>query len=407
RFCSGEITLPRMNHPASGFRLHYFRDLEELRPVVIDGAVPLREQRACPACGGALATLVTLLAAGDAGRLRLGYCSACGYRGYRDRPTPEWFRDFYREQWDNAQIRNAAAEAKHLKPWLSQTQRASVELAARIVEDRGRPLVEIGCGLGSALKEFEARGFRNIIGVEPSRFRSEVARAAYGYRVLTGLFEDEAVQASLREAAPVGVFYSFHALEHAYDPAVVIAAAAALQREGDMFVLAVPNGEAEAPVMTLFWLPHLHAFTSRSLSELFRRNGYEIVSSATAYPSHLIVAARRTSHPAAGVSSAPIDPVPSIREHFRLDRLEPGRRYRLAWKKKTYRTAFGPAPSSRAVDRLLQAGERIRNVFAAHLLGRFYTSRSLVMSALGRRYTDPTESPLEVQFDGPIELLVR
>ena len=96
-----------------------------------------------------------------------------------------------------------------------------------------------------------------------------------------------------------------------------------------------------------------------------------------------------------------------IREQFRLDTLTPGRRYRLAWKKKTFRTAFSPAPSSRAADRLLQAGERIRNAFAAHLAGKFYTSRSLVMGALERRYTAPEESMLEVQFDGPIELLVR
>lgn len=394
--------------PLLGFRLHYFRDLEELRSVTFDSTVPMDRQDSCPACNQPLETLVTFIARDNANRLRLGWCTACGYRGYIDRPSVFWFTDFYRERWDNAEVRNARTEAKRTKPWLSRAQRASVAFAVRLAPDRSRPVVEIGCGFGSSLKEFETHGFNRVIGVEPSRFRGEVTRAVYGHRVLTGFFEDEAVQAPLRREAPVGMFYSFHALEHAYHPAAVIAAAATLQEEGDMFILAVPNAENEPPVNTLFWLPHLHAFTERALTELFHRNGYEIAAVENVHPSHLIFAARRKKHVSPlPPPMRPANPVPSIREYFRIERLLPGRRYRLTWKKKTDRSAFGSAPLSRVADRLLQAGERVRNVLAAHLLGRFYASRSLVMSSLERRITDPGDLSVEVQYDGPIELLVR
>lgn len=392
----------------SGFRLHYFRDLQELRPVAMDARVPMDRQNACPACGGEITTIVTLVAHGDANRIRLGWCQLCGWRGYRDRPAASWFRDFYREEWDNARRRDAKAEAARIRSWISEAQRSSIALAARLIPDRNRPVCEIGCGTGSALKEFGAMGFRNIVGVEPSRFRGEVASAAYGYRVISGAFEDAETVPLLESMAPIGTIYTFHALEHAYDPSLVIAAAARLQREGDTLVVAVPNAEYEAPVMTVFWLPHLHAFTARALDELFHRNGYEVVAAETSYPAHLIVAARRTARPSplptfAGSPS----PLPAIREHFWLDRLAPGRRYQFSWKKKTYRTALAAAPTSRTADRLLQAGERLRNFFAAHLLGRFYASRSLIMSALAERSTDPAVSALEVHYDGPIELLVR
>lgn len=394
----------------AGFRIHYFRDLEELRPVAMDASVPRAVQESCPCCGGALATLATLVAGDVLDRIRLGYCALCGYRGYCDRPAAVWFDRFYSEEWDNARQRNAAAEAGRLQPHLSEVQRSSVRLAGRVARDRSRPVCEIGCGFGSALKEFETLGFRNVIGVEPSRFRGAVTRAAYGHRVLTGAFEDARTVAALRRDAPIGVFYSYHALEHAYDPPALIAAAARVQGTGDWLVVAVPDAEREPPVMTLFWLPHLHAFTAASLRHLLSRNGYEIIERETAYPGHLIVAARRVAHPAAtSMASAPPiqDAARAIRDHFRLGELRSGRRYRFSWKKKTYRTALSRAPALRLVDRVLRQSERLRNIAAAHLLGRFYASRSLVMSALADRSMAEDASPFEVRYDGPIELLIR
>lgn len=392
----------------TGFRLHYFRDLQELRPLAMDASVPRSRQERCPACGGSLGTLATLIAAEDRDRLSLGYCRACGYRGYRDRPTKEWLGRFYSEEWDNARIRDAKKEARRAQPWLSGVQKESVHLAARLAPSPARPVCEIGCGMGSALKEFETLGFSNIIGVEHSRFRSEVTANAYGYKVLTGAFESDEVLRALQAYAPIGTLYSFHALEHVYDPSALLTAASKLQNEGDIFVIAVPKAEDEAKVMTLFWLPHLHAFTRTALRRLFERHGYEIAEEAAIHPSHLVIAARRTSRQigssaAGGVSGRE----ESISDYFRLSSLVPGKRYRFSWKKKTYRTALRPVPSSRSSDRLLQALERVRNFFAAHLFRKFYSSRSLVMSAIERRYTTMDESPFEVQYDGPIELLIR
>lgn len=394
----------------SGFRLHYFRDLQELRPVTLDGNIPRLTQEHCPACLNRLRPLAILTSGDGRQRVRLGCCERCGYRGYMDRPAPEWFSRFYLEEWDNARRRDAGAEARRLKPRLSDVQRSTVALAARLAPDPNRPLCEIGCGLGSALKEFEALGFSSLIGVEPSRFRSEVARAAFGYRIITGAFDSAAARETLRADAPIGVLYSFHALEHVYDPGALIAAAADLQSEDDLFVVAVPNAEVEAPVMTLFWLPHLHAFSAVALERLLNRHGYKLTAREEQYPDHLILAARRTDKPKLKLVPQPgylARAEAAIRWHFRLSSLAPGRRYRFSWKKKTYRTAIVPAPSSPRVDWFLQQGEGIRNYLIAHLLRRFYAGRSLVMSALPASPVSSADAPIEVAYEGPIQLLVR
>jgi len=200
-------------------------------------------------------------------------------------------------------------------------------------------------------------------------------------------------------------------LEHVFDPAEFLRAAADLQEEGEYFVLAVPNGEREPWIMRLFWLPHIHSFTRTSLEFLMRGAGYEIIDEEKTYPDQLVVIARKTAERKEGDGKTLVYSVEAAVESFcevmKPVALLPGMRYRLQWRNKNPTPEYIPAPSSRIVDRLLRYGEQAYDFLAMRLLGRFTNRRSCVVSELTRRYAYPRNSPIEIQYDGAISFLVR
>ena len=399
----------------ASFCLYYFRDLAnpgtvDLRKIEIGDSIPFDIQNNCPCCERGLKTFCTLLGKNGRKRMRLGLCESCGYAGYIDRPTKDWIIKFYDEEWDNAKARDIKREAERLKPGLTIQQQEVVRLADSSGISKNRPVSDIGCGNGGILKGFADKGFTNLIGVENSAYRAELGRVKYGYKIITGNFENNDVLTELKKSAPIGIFTSFHVMEHVYYPSEIISIAASLQDEGDHIVLAMPNGIGEAAVTTLFWMPHLHSYTNVGLERLLNRFGYEIVDDNLSYPRHLIVMAKKVKD-----SKPRYQPdrdylsfyIQKIRESFFVDLLESGKRRRFSWTAKTYHTASVPAFANPMLDHVQYRAERFYDYFAARLFGRFSNRRSFIISALESRITNPGESPIEIQYDGNIELLMR
>lgn len=397
-----------------GFRLHYFRDLAnagttDLRTVRMDGNVPFSLQERCPACEIPLSTLCTFIAKKDARRIRLGCCGECGYIGYIDRPTQEWMNKYYEEEWDNAKSRNVKEEAKQLKHGVSPEQRDALLLAKKLGVSYEALICDIGCGNGAILKEFANLGFQNLIGVENSCYRAELTREKYGFKTLIGNFENSDIKRELEKVKPVGLFFSSHVFEHIYDPRAALAICRDLQNEGGHFIAALPDAEFEPAVITLFWLPHLHAHTRRSFERLLNRYGYEVVADNFTYK-RLMLAGCKVRQPVSRYSrdgDYRSKAAKRLHEWFFINRMEKDKRYRVSWTSKTYHTDLARAASLQTIDAFLQGVEHAYDFFAARLLDRFTNRRSLVISPLEKRFTSPEESPLEIQYEGDIEFLLR
>lgn len=399
---------------SSGFRIHYFRDLAnpgtvDLRTVSMAG-VPMEQHEECDACSTKLSVLCTFISRKDMARMRLGVCNTCGYVGYMDRPSKKWVDHFYTEEWDNAQLKNVAEDASRIKSGLTKEQRDSAHLAETLNMPKGT-VCDIGCGNGAVLEEFSRMGFHTLLGVESSRYRAQLAHARFGYHIATGNFEDKVVTDELFRYKPIDVAYSFHVMEHVYDPHEFLSVAAKLQDDGGYIILAMPDVEHEPCVTTLFWLPHLHAYSRHALEKLLNAHGYEVVADNFFY-NRLMMAARKIARPVARYSLEH-DPaartIARIEEWFSLNSLEPGVRYCAAYKNKTYARSFRPVFSSPRLDTLMQRFEQMYDYAASRAFGKFRNVRSMVMSRLDadERITSPIESPLEIQYDGPIEMLVR
>lgn len=399
---------------SSGFRIHYFRDLAnpgtvDLRTISIAG-VPMERREECDACKTQLSVLCTFISHKDRIRMRLGVCKTCGYIGYMDRPSKKWVDHFYTEEWDNAKLKNVCEEAPKIKFGLTKEQRDSVHLVETLNMPKGS-VCDIGCGNGAVLEEFSRMGFKTLLGVESSRYRAELTTARFGHHVAVGNFEDKAVVDELVRHGPIDVMYSFHVMEHVYDPHKFLSVAAKLQHDGGYIIFAMPDVEHEPCITTLFWLPHLHAYSRQALEKLLNTHGYEVVADNFSY-NRLMIAARKTVNPVARYHLEH-DPMARtmarIEKWFSLNSLKPGVRYCAGYRNKTYTTSLRSVSSSKSFDMFVQRLEQLYDYVASRIFGKFRNIRSMVISRLDghERITSPTESPLEIQYDGPIEMLVR
>ncbi len=218
--------------------------------------------RPCPTCDGVSPRLLYRqnFAHLDEGGLLPGYDGIPGqdffdvyYRelskydyNSRQGEEPEWVRDRFRTLADQ------------LEPWLASRQ-------SRILD--------VGCATGGLLAEFKIRGFKNVLGIEPSPAAARAALDRHGVKVLTG---------SLPLLAASGETFDLiiltGTLEHVRDlHGLLQLISQLLSAEGQVF-LEVPDATAftscrNAPYQE-FSIEHINFFSHTSLANLLRRFGY-------------------------------------------------------------------------------------------------------------------------------------
>ena len=287
---------------SSGFKILQFRKLNNWKILDVRDDIPMVVSDQCPNDSQPLRTLCTLVGRRGAQRIRIGCCDTCGTIGYIDRPAKEWITRFYADTWDQ----KAAAKREGLithemaarkqqyqqhKDMYTLTSKALHHTFARL--DKKRPVLEIGCGYGLNLNRLKDAGFQHVTGIEASVHRAEVTRDLFSIPVYTGNFEDQHIQASLKEKGPFGLIYSHHVLEHIYDPYEMIRLSASLQKEGDTFIVTLPNMETGYSLSTLLFLPHLYTFTKQGLRRMLARFGYVVIDDSFSTPYELCLIAEK------------------------------------------------------------------------------------------------------------------
>ena len=66
-----------------------------------------------------------------------------------------------------------------------------------------------------------------------------------------------------------------------------------IQSAGDYLLVSVPNQEKEPIQNILFFLPHIHSFTPRSLASLVTRHGYGLQDASLTTPQEINMIFRR------------------------------------------------------------------------------------------------------------------
>jgi 2-polyprenyl-3-methyl-5-hydroxy-6-metoxy-1,4-benzoquinol methylase len=135
-------------------------------------------------------------------------------------------------------------------------------------------IVEVGANDGTFLKELRNAGYRNLLGVEPSRQLVETA-ASYGFTVLNDYFDRRLAQRILASHGPARAIICRHTLEHVPDIGELAGGIADLLAPAGVSFVEVPD--TDWVITQLFaheiWDEHISYFRPQSLARLMERAG--------------------------------------------------------------------------------------------------------------------------------------
>lgn len=139
-------------------------------------------------------------------------------------------------------------------------------------------ILEVGANDGTFLKELRAQGYRNLLGIEPSKQLADAARKS-GFDIQDAYF-DEKLAADIRKSrGGARAVICRHTLEHVPDIAEFTKAIAAVLAADGVAVIEVPD--ADWLVTNLFaheiWDEHISYFRPRSLAALLGNYGLKPV----------------------------------------------------------------------------------------------------------------------------------
>lgn len=153
------------------------------------------------------------------------------------------------------------------------------QLAAPHLRGRER-MLDVGCDMGFLLEAAKADGFKELHGIEPVPAARRVAETVEGAIVTDRFFERADYPSDYFDLISL-----IHVLDHLYDPRVVLRRALTNLRPGGVVVAVVHNvgsllGLLLGERFPIFNLYHHFFFEKKTLAELFRRQGYEVVKVA-------------------------------------------------------------------------------------------------------------------------------
>lgn len=141
---------------------------------------------------------------------------------------------------------------------------------------KGR-LLEIGCANGFFLEAALELGFEDVCGVEPSEDAVRMANPYIRPKISNGVFSRD-----LFPPSSFDVVCCFQVLDHLLDPKSVLLGAQALLREGGILLLINHNIRSWMPRLLgegcpMYDIEHIYLFDPKTVSQLLRTTGYEVV----------------------------------------------------------------------------------------------------------------------------------
>jgi len=234
--------------------------------------------RACPVCGSQNKHLLFEQRFGtlSQGSLLAGYdlviCDDCGL-AYSDRiPDQSVFDRYYAEMSKYEYSHREGAESEFDAARFIQI----AEYLAGELPDRNCRILDIGCATAGQLAKLRSLGYDHVTGLDPSPACSVLAKKFYDIKVFTGtLFDHDLPKNSFDLIILVGV------LEHVREVADAVGKLGTLLSPNGMVFAEVPDATAyadwpDAPYQE-FSTEHINSFGPKSLENLMRTAGYELV----------------------------------------------------------------------------------------------------------------------------------
>jgi 2-polyprenyl-3-methyl-5-hydroxy-6-metoxy-1,4-benzoquinol methylase len=195
-------------------------------------------------------------------------CDKCG-AGFADGiPSQDDLDRYYAERSKYTYAHNDGAESPYD---LKRFEKIADQIEAHL-PDKAARILDIGCATGGLLAELKKRGYRNLVGSDPSPVCAIAARRLYDLEVRTVTLREHALWPERFDAVLlVGVF------EHLRDVGPLARIAAKLLTPGGFLYCAQPDvatfAECENAPYQQFSVEHVNFFSAASMTRMMAEAG--------------------------------------------------------------------------------------------------------------------------------------
>jgi 2-polyprenyl-3-methyl-5-hydroxy-6-metoxy-1,4-benzoquinol methylase len=188
-------------------------------------------------------------------------CIECKFVFRNKRPNLSWFEKSWNIRED--EDKDAVFEQAH-DPEKEKQRYNRYENLSKVLEEvtTGRKLLDVGCGPGTGLKAFQARGWE-VMGVEPDPVRAKVGNKVNKINIFPGKIED-----FTEPDETFDVITLLHVLEHFHSPKdFLIHTIKKLKSNGYLYI-EVPHLHRFINWEDSLYLEHMNNFTEKTLLDL-------------------------------------------------------------------------------------------------------------------------------------------
>ena len=222
----------------------------------------------CFVCSSKLAPIVQVINYDDpADYIEYSWCQHCDHSQYSVMPSKDWITNWYLTNWDTSWTLEQNLQAR--KP----TYRCYNRLR-KYIGNRKLKVLDVGAGYGEKILPFRENG-HEVYCTEATPRRAEYLRQNVTQNVFLGTFDDPGVQEQLMRHGPYDLIFSYHVVEHIYNPRQELQLLRDIASKDAMFYLAIPEFYKEGILNNIYAMEHVESFSRSSGKHLLKELGFE------------------------------------------------------------------------------------------------------------------------------------
>lgn len=202
--------------------------------------------------------------------VEVSWCSACDHLQYSVMPSRDWITRWYGSEWDTSGSLAQKLESRAI------TYRAYRRLLPYL-GDRKLKVLDVGAGYGEKIFPFKEAG-HEVHCTEATPRRADYLRQHVTDHVYFGTLDDPAVQQAVRKNGPFDLIFSYHVIEHIYNPRAELQILREISADDAIFYLAIPELYKEGILNNIYALEHIESFSRISAKTLLAQIGFRTVA---------------------------------------------------------------------------------------------------------------------------------
>jgi 2-polyprenyl-3-methyl-5-hydroxy-6-metoxy-1,4-benzoquinol methylase len=252
--------------PDDNARKEFSQPNAQRRALVTQVADKFRTSR-CFVCDAPLKPIIQVVNADDQqDYIEVSWCGACDHLQYSVMPSKDWITRWYETAWDRTSTLDQQLESRPV------TYRYYRRLAPHI-GTRKLKILEIGAGYGDKIAPFKEAG-HEIHCTEATPPRADYLRRTLTKNVYLGTLDDPAVEHAVRANGPYDLIFTYHVIEHIYNPRAELQILRDVTTPDALFYLAIPELYKEGILNNIYALEHIESFSRRSAKALLKQIGF-------------------------------------------------------------------------------------------------------------------------------------